>query len=344
MRRGHKKIRSEIGSIVLEASIAMSLFLVFICAAISSITSVNAELYMQRASENVVSELNVAIPFASNGIQCVDDVVSVFGIADKASIDTDKLDETLGMFGTAAGLTGVDIEDVIGTALFGRYVRDRIVEEYRSLINKDWIYDNLVQNVSVYLDYEGADKCVYVCVYYDIEAGRIRIPRSYCTSFSLYADAIPLRTKADDDDDKETDSVWDLDNFERGTAIREHFGGNLPSSFPTISSYSDNEIVSIKSMDTTAPYYQDGGNVKKKMRSYIKDLEEFEGAEYSGTTVTVLPDTRKTLFLVIPENGSEESLRYINEMKSYASEKGVDLKIEKYEKSHHYDNTDTSDS
>ncbi len=181
MRRGHKKIRSEIGSIVLEASIAMSLFLVLICAAVSSITSVNAELYMQRASENVVSELNVAIPFASNGIQCVDDVVSVFGIADKASIDTDKLDETLGMFGTAAGLTGVDIEDVIGTALFGRYVRDRIVEEYRSLINQDWIYDNLVQNVSVYLDYEGADKCVYVCVYYDIEAGKIKNPRSYCT-------------------------------------------------------------------------------------------------------------------------------------------------------------------
>ena len=128
-----KKLCSRAGSIVLEASVAMSLFLVLICAAISSITAVNTELYVQRASENVVAELNVAIPFVSNGVHTVDEVISVLGISDKATVDTDRLDEVLGLFGSVSGMTGVDLEDVFGTSVFGRYIRDRIVTEYQKI-------------------------------------------------------------------------------------------------------------------------------------------------------------------------------------------------------------------
>ena len=159
-----KKLRNRAGSIVLEASVAMSLFLVLICAAISSITAVNTELYVQRASENVVAELNVAIPFVSNGVHTVDEVISVLGISDKATVDTDRLDEVLGLFGSASGMTGVDLEDVVGTSVFGRYIRDRIVTEYQKLINKNWIYDKLLQNVSVYVDYESEDRSIYIYV------------------------------------------------------------------------------------------------------------------------------------------------------------------------------------
>ena len=55
MRTENRHFRSRIGSVVIETAIAVSLFMVLICAAISSVTAVNAELYMQRASENVVS-------------------------------------------------------------------------------------------------------------------------------------------------------------------------------------------------------------------------------------------------------------------------------------------------
>ena len=124
MRTENRHFRSRIGSVVIEAAIAVSLFMVLICAAISSVTAVNAELYMQRASENVVSELNVVIPLASNGISCADDLVSAFGVADNVSFDTYQLDDALGVIGSASGVTGVDLEDLVGTALFGRSNRN----------------------------------------------------------------------------------------------------------------------------------------------------------------------------------------------------------------------------
>jgi len=318
------------GSIVLEAAIGMSLFLVLICAAISSITSVNADLYMQRASENVVAELNVAIPFVTNGVQSIDDVASTFGLSDKASIDTDKMDEVLGMFGSLSGATGVDLEDVAGTAVFGRYVRDRIVTEYRKLVNKNWIYDEIVQNISVYIDYEEEDRSIYINVYYDISAGKVKIERSYCTSVALYTEMFALRSDGKDSAN-ETASVWDKDNFERGTAIREKFGGNLPYNFPVISSYKENEVTSIKSMDTTSPYYQEQRNVKRRLVSYINDLQKFSGAEQSGVSVSVTEKTKKVLLLVIPENGTAEGDLYISELSPYASERGIELKVVKFE-------------
>lgn len=345
MRIVNKASRNS-GSIVLEAAIGMSLFLVLICAAISSITAVNADLYMQRASENVVAELNVAIPFVTNGVQSIDDVASTFGLSDKASIDTDKMDEVLGMFGSLSGATGVDLEDVAGTAVFGRYVRDRIVTEYRKLVNKNWIYDEIVQNVSVYIDYEEEDRSIYINVYYDISAGKVKIERSYCTSVALYTEMFALRSDGKDSAN-ETDSVWDKENFERGTAIREKFGGNLPYNFPVISSYKENEVTSIKSMDTTSPYYQEQRNVKRRLVSYINDLQKFSGAEQSGVSVSVTEKTKKVLLLVIPENGTAEGDLYISELSPYAAERGIELKVVKFEESYRYDETsnisDTTD-
>ena len=336
------RLRKRAGSIVLEASIGMSLFLLLMCAAISSITAVNAELYMQRASENVVAELNVAIPFATSGIKCIDDVVGTFGLADNISIDTKNLDETLGVFGSLSGASGIDLEDVVSTAVFGRYVRDRILTEYHSLVNDEWVYENLVQNVSVYLDYESGDRSVYLYVYYDIYAGPVSIPRSYCTSLALYSEVIPLRTD-DTDAEEKSSSVWDLDNFERGSTIREKYGGNLPYNFPVISIYDGKDVVSIKSMDTTSPYYADKNHVQKKLKSYIRDLESFDGADYSGTIVTLSAGSKKTLLLVIPENGPESGEQYIHEMKNYAEERGINIRVERFEKSYHYLDDKTND-
>ena len=336
MRCRNKPSSGKRGSIILEASLVMPVFIVIICTVVSSITAVNAELYMQRASENVVAELNVAIPFASNGIGSLDDLISSSGMTTGMDVNTSGIDEILGEIGTISGVTGVELSDVLCTAVFGRFVRDRIVAEYQKLTDNGWVYDKLVQNVSVYLDYAGSEKSVYIKVYYDICAGEITIPRMYCTSLAMYADAIPL-AGGDTGKEGKTDSVWDQDNFDRGTAIRERFGGNLPYNFPVIGAFSGDEAVSIKSIDTTSPYYSEKTNLQKKIKSYIRDLEKFDGADYSGKSVMISPTTRKTLLLIVPENGSEECLQVISAMESYASERSVHIKVEKYEESHRYD-------
>ena len=156
---------------------------------------------------------------------------------------------------------------------------------------------------------------------------------------ALYADIIPLRSETEEDSgSKET--VWDLDNFERGTQIREKFGGNLPYNFPVISASSNNEIKSIKSLDATSPYYLSRANVNDKVKKYIRDLSGFSGTEYSGVAVEVDENTKKTLILVIPENTSDEIYTYFEDLNEYASERSVKLCIEKYEVSYHYDEND----
>ncbi len=339
MRIRIKRFNCRLGSIVLEATIAFPFFLVLLLSMISSMTVVNADLYMQRATENVVSELNVAIPLVSNGVSTADDIISGFGLSDGSAIDTSGLDEILGMFGAVSGTTGVEVGDVLSTGVFGRYVRDRILEEYGKLTENGWVYDSLIQNVSVYLDVETEERSVYLKVYYDIEAAGVTLNRSYCSSVALYADIIPLRSETEEDSgSKET--VWDLDNFERGTQIREKFGGNLPYNFPVISASSNNEIKSIKSLDATSPYYLSRANVNDKVKKYIRDLSGFSGTEYSGVAVEVDENTKKTLILVIPENTSDEIYACFEDLNEYASERSVKLCIEKYEVSYHYDEND----
>ena len=335
MRRRVRRLFLSSGSIILEASIATPIFLLFLAAMISSITAVNADLYIQRATENVVSELNVAIPLASQGILCVDDISSFLGFSGPSDSENHTLEEVMGDFGVASGVTGIDLEDVISTAIFGRFVRDRILIEYGKLSKDGWVYEKILQNCSVYLDYEGKENSIYLYVYYDLAAGPVGIPRSYCSSLALYAEKFPDGSR-EKKEDPEADSVWEKDNFERGEILREKFGGDLPYNFPTISSFDGNEAISIKSIDTTSPYYQSEKGLKDKIRSYIRDLSGFDGAKYGGYSIGSGEVKKRTLIIIIPKNGSEECRKYIEELRDYAKKRGVEIKIKEYGNSHRY--------
>ncbi|MBR4818885.1 MAG: hypothetical protein IKZ74_02395 [Clostridiales bacterium] len=340
MKIRNKRRIIRTGSIVLEATLTFPLFLFLLLSVLSSMTVVNADLYMQRATENVVSELNVAIPLVANGISTIDDIVSEFGLSDSDSIDTSGLDEALGVLGGVSGTTGVDLEDVLSTGVFGRYVRDRIVNEFVKLTDNGWVYNALVKNVSVYLDVETEDRSVFLKVYYDIDAGALTLSRSYCSSLALYADMIPLRAE-NEREEVSNETVWDLDNFDRGVKIRERFGGNLPYNYPVICYSSGNEVKSVKSLDGTSPYYASRVEVNDKVKKYIRDLSDFDGSDFSGVTVTVDEYTKKTLIIVVPENCSDKVYGYIEDLHGYAQQRNVDLCIEKYEISHRYDEKDT---
>lgn len=336
MRIMNKTKNRTKGSIVLEAAISFPLLLLLILAMLSSITLVNADLYMQRATENVVAELNVAIPFASNGILCLDDITSQLGIGDENTVNTDKIDEVLGVIGVACGATGVDLHDLVSSAVLGRYVRDRILVEYRKLSSRNPYYDALLEHASVYLDYNGEEKSIYLTVFYDLSFVETTISRSYCTSIALYVEAIPLGKKSEDKDI--SSSVWDRENFERGIALREKFGGTLPANYPVIGAFENGEAISIKSVDTTSPYYQTPSNLKKRVREYIRELEEFEGRDYGGVSIERNEITGKRLLIVVPENGAASCLDTLEELRSYAKERGIDMEITEYEESHRYNN------
>ena len=328
MRIMPKKKNSAYGSIVLEAAISIPLVLSLLLGMLSSITLVNAELYLQRATENVVSELNVTITFAANGFICLDEITGYLGIGNADFEDKELVEEGLGIIGAVSGVTGIDLEDVVSTAVLGRYVRDRILVEYGKLIENGWVYERLLSDVSVYLDYCGSEHSIYVRVFYSLGAGNYTVSRSYTSSIALYADDYPIGQSASDN--KEQDDIWEKENFERGTILREKYGGDLPYNYPVISAFSEGEAVSIKSVDTTAPKYQTESGLDKKVKNCIDDLSGFNGAKYGNIEISDEDIRSRKLILVIPENTSRSSENHISNLVSYAKERGVELVIEKF--------------
>jgi hypothetical protein len=134
-------------------------------------------------------------------------------------------------------------------------------------------------------------------------------------------------------DDKE--DVWSLDNFTRGRKIREIFGANLPLNFPVIARFSLGTATAIKSMDLTARSYQDPKLVKQKLCLYINELAKYLGQEKPWGKDRILIEENdikeRQLLLVIPKNEvKEEITKSLEECILYGKNNNVILKIEKF--------------
>jgi len=117
--------------------------------------------------------------------------------------------------------------------------------------------------------------------------------------------------------------------------IRSLFGGNLPSNFPVIASFSNGKAVMIKSIDMTAASYQKGDNAEELLNEYIDELAEFKGQEKPWGSDNIIINIEKIkskeLLLVIPQN----ELTQVNEnllasLASKAEAKGITLVIKRY--------------
>ncbi len=139
-----------------------------------------------------------------------------------------------------------------------------------------------------------------------------------------------IDTEGSHDDNENSNSVWDKDKIERGQEIRKLEGANLPSKFPTIAKLQNGTAISIKSMNIDEKYYQNGSNIKTKLKQYIDKLAQFNGGKSEGTTVGTSDFSRKELVLVIPETNITTSQRLaIEECKTIAAQKGITLTIKK---------------
>jgi hypothetical protein len=140
------------------------------------------------------------------------------------------------------------------------------------------------------------------------------------------ADSIGLKS--------DTTDIWSLSNFERGTKLREIFGGNLPTTFPVIASFNKalGEAEMIKSMDLTTEFYQSkGSNITDKIKGYIKELVDFNGAKHGDTEIRGDQIVSKQLTLIIPKNTLKPEVKQaLDQTVSDAAASGVYLKIEEY--------------
>lgn len=100
-------------------------------------------------------------------------------------------------------------------------------------------------------------------------------------------------------------SLWDLDNsFKRGILFQKKLGfDNLPSNFPTLTYFDSKtgKAVSVHSTDIRTSTYLKGNGFETKTKKLIDKLYDFKGASYGGTTINGSSIKSKTLIMVMPK-------------------------------------------
>lgn len=133
-------------------------------------------------------------------------------------------------------------------------------------------------------------------------------------------------------------SVWSLNNFARGLAIRETFGGTLPATYPVIASFSDGTATMIKSLDHTAATYRTGTAMERELYHMADTLAAFHDTEdaWHGDPALVIRKgevQKRKLLLVIPENTPEEKQRQVlMRFSSYCAVKNIAFELIPYQR------------
>ncbi len=94
--------------------------------------------------------------------------------------------------------------------------------------------------------------------------------------------------------------VWAMKPFDRGVAIENSIGRNLPGNFPTIDRFRGGIATSIKSVDLTAKTYQNPSTLLRTVAGYIHEVRRFNGATWADFEVAGAAIRGRALELAIP--------------------------------------------
>jgi len=120
-------------------------------------------------------------------------------------------------------------------------------------------------------------------------------------------------------------SVWTLSPFERGVAIENQLGHNLPRNFPVIDRFENGVATSIKSMDLSATTYQSIPAMERTLTGYIDKVAAFNGRTWAGVTVNNV--SSRSLELAIPVARSVAQQGALVRAVRYAHSVGVNMRV-----------------
>jgi len=122
-----------------------------------------------------------------------------------------------------------------------------------------------------------------------------------------------------------TPSVWTLSPFERGVAIENQLGHNLPRNFPVIDRFENGVATSIKSMDLSATTYQSIPAMERTLTGYIDKVAGFNGRTWAGVTVNNV--SSRALELAIPVARTVAQQGALVRAVQYAHSVGVNMRV-----------------
>ncbi|MBR4556672.1 MAG: hypothetical protein IKO15_04235 [Clostridiales bacterium] len=329
------------GTVSLEAAISFSLTLVFIAAIISSIQYYRTDILMRRSVEQTCEKMSLLYPASVPATDTISVALNAFPDLGSGDMKGDKV--LSNVVSVATGLddiSGHTIEELILKGVFAQTMENQIMEAYIERNGGSTFF--APDDIEVFFNINDDHHIIEVTTEYSVVTIVGVKERSIYSVIPLYGDPILMlqgeeSSKHDADEEKDPD-VWSMSNFDRGDAIREVYGANLPKTFPVIDSYESGDVTAIRSIDLTSPYYQDLSHIEKKIKDDIKALGQFEpqSANINGTVYRVDYIDSRYLKIVIPENSGVLSKEKVDELKGYAFVQGVILEVDEYGTSEKY--------
>lgn len=352
--------KSRKGSLSLEAVLVLPVILLLLISFLGMQSAITAEIKLKGALDRTAAELALLSPLAQaigpilaesdersvdgdEGSR-VDDASSVDGVQSEPADGTTLIDDLEQVVGEI--IPGFSLEelardfllDATSTAVLGQILQQRI--EYwlletgtgqstdSGLAASQW--EKHLVNRRIYLDWRVAQRQLWLCLSYRLSTPLGWTDRQIRSIVPLWFDDLDV-IKASNGELADG-AVWLLDNFSRGQIIRREMGGDLPYDFPVIARFAGGEAIMIKSLDLTAPGYQQMGALLDQTGSYLDALAGFAGATYerADKVVVVEPDeiASRRLILVVPGNASQSWLSDAwSELNRQAFSKGVVLQI-----------------
>lgn len=360
-----ENINAKRGSMTLEASIALPLFLCVIISVIFLIKLTYTHELVQHAIEEAAWEIaSSAYIYQASGLSEICDTAQesaenstgrlkgnirdILGnldvLGDSSETAGNVIDAAVELFAEGAFYS---IKSEIFAPVVRNYVEKYIAPGYDettlsdacSRADKRLKLLN-VKNGILGMDFskssflENKDENVEIVVSYEIE---LPLPINILPDLKVVQSASSRAWLSGDKpaENGRTDDIWSLGNLERGAKIRALFGANLPFSFPVISSFENGTAIMIKSMDLTAESYQNTLNVRKEIEVYINELVKFKGQEAPWGSKKIVISNRdilnRQILLVIPQNELlPEIERVLEACIDAAAGKDIKLKIVRY--------------
>ena len=324
--------RSRNGSVCLEAALTLPIVLLLGWFLLSQLIAVTAEIKLAGAVRRTAAELSLAGPAASLMETALTNTEGG-GFLEDGMCEVDRLMASLGfsenLLESLAADCGLSL--VLGPLVCRRitfWLDDAAVGQPGHAGRFSGFWRPTIQEPGIWLDWQPEKRQLWICLSWQQR-------HAFGCQQKYLQQVVPLWTGRDGKEtisDHSDDAVWQMDNFSRGQTFRERLGANLPYDFPVIARFSEGTATAVKSIDLTAPTYDEPSAFQARLSTFIDDLAAFRGASQTrdGTTRTIQAHEieRRRLVLVVPQNSDRDWLDpLLGHMVSEAARYGVVLEV-----------------
>ena len=287
---------------------------------------------MQRAVSNTCEDFALLTPLSVTAADTVSTLTNMLPDGTSEEQDTDNATSLM-----VQRLSGFDIasdrsltEAVFDLALSSHF-EDDIAQKYVEYNDGSEFF--LPDTIDVDFDIDTHNGFIAVIVSYSVDTIVGPVTMHVTDGIPFYGD-LELFLNGSEDTEESEEDVWGMNNLDRGQWFEEHYGSNLPHTFPVINDLQDGVATSYLSIDLNRPTNQSQERVERSVTEEIDSLASFNGADVNigGTSYNISAsdiDSRR-LVIVIPSNSPEDGVRYIEDLEGYAEANNVELVITTY--------------